>query len=171
MHVRRRTARGRLLVAAAGLAAVVLAVAAGSFAAPGSSSTGPPKIQGEEGTLTDVDNRKGRKAPSAAQRDRVKPGSEARFNKFGAPETLADPGAYLATGLSDDDLTAARAYLAANRELLGLSEAALTDLEVINVAPIGAGSAVLASAASPPGATVSLRWASWTARSRTCRRP
>jgi extracellular elastinolytic metalloproteinase len=143
MRVSRRTVRGRLLAAAVGLAAVVLATAAASFAAPASNASEPPKIQGEESTLADVDNRRGRKAPSARQRDRVKAGSEARFNKFGAPETLADPGAFLATGLSDNDLAAARAYLAANRELLGLSEDALADLEVLNIAPIGSGSAVL----------------------------
>ena len=143
MHARRGTARARLLVAALGLAAVVLATAAGSLAAPGSNASDPPKIQGEEGKLADVDNRKGRKAPSARQRDRVKAGSEARFNKFGAPESLADPGAFLATGLSDNDVAAARAYLAANRELLGLSEDALANLELLNIAPIGSGSAVL----------------------------
>jgi hypothetical protein len=40
-------------------------------------------------------------------------------------------------------VTAAREFLAANRELLGLSEQALAELEVLNVAPVGAGSAVL----------------------------
>ena len=135
--------RGRLLIAAVGLAAVVLATAAGSLAASGSTASGPPKIQGEEGKLADVDNRRGRRAATARQRERVKAGAEARFNKFGAPEAVSDPGAYLATGLPADDVTAARAYLKANRELLGLSEEAIAELEVLNAPEIGAGSAVL----------------------------
>ena len=143
MLVRRRTVRGQLLLPAVGFAAVVLATTAGSFAASGSNTSGPPNIQGEEGTLPNVDNRKGRKDPTEKQRDRVKPGSETRFNRFGAPETLSDPGGYLATGLPADDVVAARAYLSGSRELLGLSEDELTDLELVNAPPIGTGSAVL----------------------------
>ena len=120
--------RGRLLVAVVGSAVAMLVVAGGSFAAAGAQASGPPTIQGEEDKLADVDNRRGRKAPSARQRDRVKAGSEARFNKFGAPEAVSDPGAFLATGLPSDDVAAARAYLSANRELLGLSEEALAEL-------------------------------------------
>ena len=114
--------QGSRLVAARAPAVAVLslAVAAVSPAASGSSAAGPPNIQGEESGQPNVDNRRGRKAPSAQQRDRVKPGSEARFNRFGAPEALSDPGTYLATGLPADDVAAARAYLSANRELLGL---------------------------------------------------
>ena len=134
MHIR-RPARG--LLAAATLVAA-LAVTAGP-----STATSDPKVQGDEGTLPNVDSRQGRKAPSQAQLDRVKPGSQARFNRFGSPETLSDPGSYLATGLSDNDVTAAREYLRANAELLGLSQAEVADLELLNRAPIGAGSAVL----------------------------
>ena len=143
MHVRSRTARGRLLLPAFALAALVLATAAGSFAASGSSTAGSPNVQGENGKLPDVDNRRGRKAPTQTQRDRVKPGSEARFNRFGAPETLSDPGTYLATGLPDDDVAAARAYLDANVELLGLDAAEVADLELVTSPSIGPGSAVL----------------------------
>ena len=91
MHVRRRTGHGRrALLPAVGLAAVVLATATGSFANSGANTSGPPNIQGEAGTLPNVDNRRGRNAPTQAQRGSVKPGSEARFNKFGAPEALSD---------------------------------------------------------------------------------
>ncbi len=92
MHVRFRTDRGRWLLPAVGLVAIVLATATGSFATPGGSTAGPPNIQGEGGTLQNVDNRTGRKAPSATQRALVKTGSEARFNKFGAPGALSAPG-------------------------------------------------------------------------------
>ena len=131
----RRPARG--LLAAATLVAA-LAVTAGP-----STATSDPKVQGDEGTLPNVDSRQGRKAPSQGQLDRVKQGSQARFNRFGSPETLSDPGSYLATGLSDNDVTAAREYLRANAELLGLSQAEVADLELLNRAPIGTGSAVL----------------------------
>ena len=49
MHVRFRTDRGRWLLPAVGLVAVVLATATGSFATPGGSTAGPPNIQGEGG--------------------------------------------------------------------------------------------------------------------------
>ena len=143
MHVRFRTDRGRWLLPAVGLVAIVLATATGSFATPGGSTAGPPNIQGEEGTLQNVDNRTGRTAPSATQRALVKAGSEARFNKFGAPGALSDPGTYLAAGLPANDVVAAREYLSQNRELLGLSADELAHLELVNAPSIGNGSAVL----------------------------
>ncbi len=143
MHVRFRTDRGRWLLPAVGLVAVVLTTATGSFATPGGSTAGPPNIQGEGGTLQDVDNRMGRKAPSATQRALVKAGSEARFNKFGAPGALSNTGKYLAAGLPANEVVAAREYLRQNRELLGLSAGELAHLELVNAPPIGKGSAVL----------------------------
>jgi extracellular elastinolytic metalloproteinase len=142
MHVRFRTDRGRWLLPAVGLVAIVLATATGSFATPGGNTAGP-NIQGEGGTLQNVDNRTGRTAPSATQRGLVKAGSEARFNKFGAPGALSDPGTYLAAGLPANDVVAAREYLSANRELLGLSVDELGHLELVNAPSIGKGSAVL----------------------------
>jgi len=144
MHVRRRMVHGRrVLLPAVGLTAVVLATATGSLANSGADTSGPPNIQGEARTLPNVDNRRGRHAPSQAQRSRVKSGSEVRFNKFGAPQALSDPGTYLATGLSQGDVAAAREYLIDNRELLGLSGDELASLELVNAPPIGRGSAVL----------------------------
>ena len=143
MHVRRRTSRGRLVLPALGLAAVVLATATGSFANSGANTSGPPSIQGEGGPLPNVDNRRGHKAPAQAQRRSVQPGSEVRFNKFGAPEALSNSGTYLATGLPAGDVAAARAYLSNNRELLGLSADELASLELVNAPKIGSGSAVL----------------------------
>jgi hypothetical protein len=128
---------------ARGLLAAAILVAALAVTAGPSTATSDPKVQGDEKPLPNVDARQGRKAPSQAQLNRVKRGSQARFNRFGSPETLSDPGSYLATGLSDNDVTAAREYLRANAELLGLSQAEVADLELINRAPIGSGSAVL----------------------------
>jgi extracellular elastinolytic metalloproteinase len=142
MHLGPRATVRRPLLATAGLVVVLLATAAGSLAASGSSTTGP-NVQGEANDHPNVDNRRGRKAPSERQRDQVKAGYEARFNKFGAPEALSDPGTYLATGLPADEVAAARAYLSANRELLGLSESQLADLELVNAPNLGPGSAVL----------------------------
>src|SRR5262245_27060884 len=122
MHVRLRTGRGRrVLLPAIGLAAVVLATATGSLANSGANPSRAPSVQGEASTLPNVDSRRGRNAPTPAQRASVKPGSEARFNKFGAPAALSDSGRYLATGLSANEVAAARAYLQSNRALLGLS--------------------------------------------------
>ena len=66
----RRPARG--LLAAATIVAA-LAVTAGP-----STATSDPKVQGDEGTLPNVDSRQGRKAPSQGQLDRVKQSPVAR---------------------------------------------------------------------------------------------
>ena len=144
MHERPRTGHGRLaLLPAVGLAAVVLATATGSLASSGPNTSRPPDFQGEARTLPNVDNRRGRNAPTPAQRGGVKPGSEARFNKFGAPAVLSASGGYLATGLPANEVAAARAYLRRNSALLGLSPNQLDSLELVNAPPIGRGKAVL----------------------------
>src|SRR5262245_49012184 len=144
MHVRRRTGHGRrALLPAAGLVAVVLATATGSPASSGANTSGTPSVQGEARTLPNVDNRRGRNAPTPAQRASVKPGSEARFNRFGAPAVLSNSGRYLATGLSANEVTAARAYLRGNHALLGLSANEVASLELVNAPPIGRGKAAL----------------------------
>src|SRR6266508_5907541 len=124
------------LVAAAG---PVGAAAGGQE--PGSGSGG---FQREHDGLKDKDNRKGRVAPSQRQRDLARSlGARARWNDFGTPAVLASTGAPLAEGLPSDPVAAARAYVARNQQLLGLTARAAGALEVVTVAPMGAGAAVL----------------------------
>ena len=56
---------------------------------------------------------------------------------------LTSTGSPLDSGLPADPAAAARAYIAANRELLGLTPRAANALDVIAVAPMGEGAAVL----------------------------
>jgi extracellular elastinolytic metalloproteinase len=118
-------------------------LAAFAVAATGAAAA-PAGFQGENGTRQDFDARQGSRAPSSTQRalanDR---GATATWNRFGTPRSLTRAGRYLATGLPDEPVAAARRWIAQNRGLLGLSAAAADDLELLNSAPIGAGRALL----------------------------
>ena len=94
-------------------------VAAGALAAPG--------FQGEHAMAPDLDARDGRVAPSARQRD-LASGLQVTWNRFGTPHAVAPRSGYLATGLSSDNATAARQWVARNRSLLGIGA---TGLEVV----------------------------------------
>src|SRR5688500_8997515 len=110
----------------------------------GAPAGADPSFQGEHGTLKAKDNRDGSRAPTARQRDlAARPGVTARFNTLGTPELLTPRRGALAGGLPADPEAAARQYLNANRELFGLSAAAVRDLELVSAAPLGAGHAVL----------------------------
>jgi len=101
-------------------------------------------FQGEDAGPKDKDNRKGRVAPSERQRDLARSlGVRARWNDFGTPAVLASTGVALAEGLPTDPVAAARAYVARSRPLLGLTAEAAEALEVVSVAPLGGGAAVL----------------------------
>ena len=145
MHVRRRTGRGRrVLLPAVGLAAVVLATATGSFANSPANPSGPPNIQGEAVRSRTSTTAVAEGAVGAAARPRQGRVRGPVQQVRGAGGHLGSRRDFLATGLwPSDDVAAARAYLSANRELLGLSEEALADLEVLNAPALGAGSAVL----------------------------
>jgi hypothetical protein len=56
---------------------------------------------------------------------------------------LAPTAAPLAAGLPADPAAAARAYIAANKDLLGLTQSGADALEILTVAPMGAGATVL----------------------------
>ena len=75
----------------------------------------------------DLDARDGRVAPSARQRD-LASGLQVTWNRFGTPHAVASRSGYLATGLSSDNATAARQWIARNRSLLGIGA---TGLEVV----------------------------------------
>jgi extracellular elastinolytic metalloproteinase len=119
----------------------------GSLASPGQESpSGPsesPFIGDGPGAL-DRDNRQGRVQPTARQRGLAAAvDARARFNNLGTPGKLVSTGRPLASGLPADPVAAARAYVATNRELLGLTPRAANALEVVTVAPMGDGAAVL----------------------------
>ncbi|SDZ06728.1 Fungalysin metallopeptidase (M36) [Micromonospora pattaloongensis] len=132
------------LLVAAGL---VLAAGSGSQAAPGEPAAAQAesvKVPGDHSHEKSRDNRKGRVSPTARQRDRADAlGARARWTSFGTPASLASTGRPLATGLPAEPVAAARAYVDANRELLGLSASGAQNLELLTVAPMGEGATVL----------------------------
>ncbi len=119
----------------------ILSAAPGAPQARGEVAAKPP---GDEVKSKVKDNRTGQLAPTSLQRERaaaVK--ARARWNALGTPAVLASTGTPLATGLSRDAATAARAYIAANRDVLGLSPSGAAALQQIAVAPMGRGAAVI----------------------------
>lgn len=101
-------------------------------------------VQGDHQPTKEKDNRKGEVAPTARQLARAAAvGARARWNRLGTPAVLAATRTPLATGLGADPVQAAKAYIAANRDVLGLTQRGTDALEVLTVAPIGNGAAVL----------------------------
>jgi hypothetical protein len=116
-------------------------------ASPGAASQAPPGNGGivdDTAKPLDKDNRTGHVAPTARQRSLgAAAHARARFNDLGTPSMLTASGGALASGLPADPAAAARAYINANRELLGLTPRAAQALDVVTVAPLGAGAAVV----------------------------
>jgi extracellular elastinolytic metalloproteinase len=137
---------GRITTAvlAMGLAATTL-----SAAPPMAAGTPRPPVtggfQGENNDhAEDQDNRRGRVSPTARQRNLAERVAErARFNAFGTPALLTDGEDPLTTGLPADPVAAARAYVARNLDLFGLTAEAADALEVVSVNRLGGGAAVL----------------------------
>ncbi|GAA4950273.1 M36 family metallopeptidase [Actinoplanes utahensis] len=128
-------------------AVLVLAPGSGGIAAPGTpAQAGPAEVQGDHDHAETVDNRKGKVAPTSAQRTLAAEASaSARWNIFGTPASLtatsvAEP---LATGLPADPVAAARAYVAGHRDVLGITAAAAESLEVLTTQKVGEGAIVL----------------------------
>jgi hypothetical protein len=68
-------------------------------------------------------------------------GMQVRWNTLGTPAVVEKTGGYIATGLPADPEAAARAYVAAHRDLLGLAPGAA--LQLLGNAPLGKGRALL----------------------------
>src|SRR3954452_18944752 len=99
------------------------------------SSTASPvrDLEDLHKVLPDLDSRTAVIAPSASQLDAVSAlGAHALWTKFGTPESLIKYGGFLATGLSGDPATAARAWVRANKALFQLSDLGVTNLELVN---------------------------------------
>jgi hypothetical protein len=96
--------------------------------------------------LPDLDKRVGSLSPTADQLSRVQSlGAKVEWNKFGTVHTMMKYGGFLATGLSGDPVSAARAWIRANRVLFRLSDQGVTDLELVSdgTTPNSAAHAVL----------------------------
>ncbi|QLQ36239.2 M36 family metallopeptidase [Micromonospora robiginosa] len=128
-------------------AGMVLTAAAGGQAAPREETrtqASPDHLPGDRHDTKATDNRKGRVAASARQRDRAAAlGARVRWTDFGTPATLTSTGKPLATGLPADPAAAARAYVTANRDVLGLTAEGAAALEQLTVAPMGQGATVV----------------------------
>jgi extracellular elastinolytic metalloproteinase len=141
--IRPPSRRARSLAATGAASAVLLALAPTlpSFAAQDPAPRGRDvDVQGERRGHGDAD-RRGRASSTAAQQAAAK--GRARFGAFGTPEVVVDAGRPLATGLPADPEAAARAYLARERALFGLSQEQVDALEVVAVNRLGKGAAVL----------------------------
>jgi extracellular elastinolytic metalloproteinase len=143
-----RTPSRALAATATVLLATALVLAAGSSgtAAPGApaGAQAQAEVQGDDNHSKIQDNRRGRLAPTAGQRAKAAAASaDTRWNALGTPATLTAVSEPLAAGLSADPVAAAKAYVSANRELLGLSASGAEALQVLTTAPIGEGAAVV----------------------------
>ncbi len=144
-----RTPSRALAGTTAGLfaAALVLSAGSGGLAAPANpvqARAESAPVQGDDHTDRSRDNRRGRVAPTTGQRTlAASAGAEARWNAFGTPATLTATTEPLAAGLPADPAAAARAYVAANRDVLGLTARGADALEVLTTSPIGEGAAVV----------------------------
>src|SRR5262245_25981970 len=141
---RRRASVCASLFVLPALLALVALFALPAAAAPGGNAGGGPVLQGDKGKpgLPDVDNRRGKQAPTPAQKAATH-GATVRWNQFATPASLIDYGGYLATGLSGNPVDAARQWLKQNADLMRLSPDAVDNLQLVANSPIGGGRAVL----------------------------
>jgi extracellular elastinolytic metalloproteinase len=143
-----RTPSRAITAATALLTIAAVAVAAGPASSAASSNAQDAAdsgvMPGDRQPTKEKDNRKGAVAPTAGQQSRAAAlHARARWNRLGTPAVLAASGTPLASGLGADSVRAARAYVAGNRDVLGLTQRAANALDVLTVAPIGTGAAVV----------------------------
>src|SRR3954470_6078376 len=117
------------------------AVVAGGIPAEGA---GPPTVVAGQSAPRDFDARTGTVAPTAVQLAETSASNlSVRWNALGTPASMFNTSGYLATGLSADPVAAARAYITAHRDLLGLAPGADRQLQLVMNAPLGPGRALL----------------------------
>ena len=105
------------------------ALAAALFAIPG-SAFGAVQILNVQRELEDFDVRTGAVAPTAEQRAEAA-GLQAavRWNRFGTPLSVVRHGGFLTTGIAAPTaVEAARTWIEANKDLLGLASTATLEL-------------------------------------------
>jgi extracellular elastinolytic metalloproteinase len=117
--------------AAARLAALLMAAIITATIAPAAATAvSPPTV----GLLPDRDFRAGSISPTAAQRTAVQNlGAAVRWNRFGTPQSLIKYGGWLASGLTGRPEAAARRWVRTNRGLFRLSDADVTNLDLVAV--------------------------------------
>lgn len=132
-------------VAATVVSLMIVTLAPTGLAAPGVQEQPPNVFQGDRLDDRNVDNRRGRLAPTVAQHaEAVNVGARAIWNDLGTPAVLAVGDAEpLDSGLSADPATAAAEFVADNLDLLGLEPSGAESLELLTVAPMGEGAAVI----------------------------
>jgi extracellular elastinolytic metalloproteinase len=105
--------------------AVACAAVLASLLVPGTAGS-VVQIADETADRADFDVRTGKLKPTQAQRAAAaRLGAAVTWNRFGTPASLSKRGKYLATGIRGQNaVAAARAWLTANRAVLGLSSTA-----------------------------------------------
>ncbi len=106
-----------------------------SASTPNSVTSASPEdaFRFQEDDAPEYDGRTGSVQPTSAQLTAVNAlGATASWNAFGSPSSLIKYGDYLATGLSGDPATAVREWIRANRSLFRLSDADVTNLELVH---------------------------------------
>jgi hypothetical protein len=129
-------------VAVAVVVASTTVGATGASAEPVAASKATPSVPGDGHASRDKDNRAGRANPTGAQVASAARFGAVHWNALGTPSSIGTTNT-LATGLSSDPATAARQFLAANPDVFGLDEQAVAALDLLSIAPIGTGAAVL----------------------------
>lgn len=130
-------------VAGAALVASLLTAAPTLAAPPGTPAAvqGEVHVQGEDHGDRSVDNRRDRAERRTAAAAQL-PEARTVPNEFGTLGQAADADGPLATGLSGDPETAAREYLRANADAIGIGVDDVDALELLRVIPAAGGSAV-----------------------------
>ncbi len=132
-----RTWQKGVSVVGAGLLILGLAsLPSSSAGAPAPGSTGHVSGWGDTPPgLTNLDAR-GRALPTATQRQAADAlgavGAQVRWNDFGTPASILSPSGSLGTAVGSDPVVAARTWLRTHSALLGLTNAQVDDLELVN---------------------------------------
>ena len=117
--------------------AALLAAFAGIAALAPGSAFGLASIQASQDGLPDIDGPPGKVQPTAAQQALASNlGATVSWNSFGTPGSLINDRGYLATGLGNDPVAAARSFVSRYRGLFRLSSRGLADLRLLNDAPL-----------------------------------
>src|SRR3989442_9354028 len=115
------------------LLALVLVATLAISQLPASVAFGVGDVTEVDDPLPDFDARAGNVLPTSAQLGIVsRLGGSATWSRFGTPQSLIKYGGYLATGLSGDAVSAALAWISANKALFRLSDAGVANLELLS---------------------------------------
>ena len=111
-------------------------VALAAAAVP-SSAGAVASILDTQAGFPDIDPSAQAGSPTAAQESAVDAlGARASWNGFGTPASLINDGGYLGSRPAGDAVSAARAWVAANRSLFKLTAADVSGLDVVSDSPL-----------------------------------